>query len=305
MADARRRHDPVPCPDPLHAGSKVKSVDTRRASSGLRRDYLCRPTVGKRHKFTALIEVDDEPVPLYVPPPKCPVHGAQGRRVRNGTYGTPGEPTRRQRYRCWPDKPDPDFPKGFHNFTPPLAREHVPTGESHCQACEELRNVHHGEQVAARAQSWNLRVVAEGLEKLASSAETYSSVGRWAWEATGRSRTRPAKLSDAEREGRAKVARVATGSPGGGGRRQAPAGQAEGAVAGPAAVRVGDAASPAGGLRPRAARPAHAVGTQRGGAQPAGTSRPTGWRCTRRCCGSRCTSSCWLPRPPSTLAARR
>jgi hypothetical protein len=51
-----------------------------------------------------------------------------------------------------------------------------------------------------------VRVVAEGLEKLASGAETYSSVGRWAWEATGRSRTRPAKLSDAEREGRAKVA---------------------------------------------------------------------------------------------------
>jgi hypothetical protein len=136
LADGRRRHDAVPCPDPLHAASKVKSVDTRHASSGLRRDYLCRPTVGKRHKFTALIEVEDEPVPLYVPPPKCPVHGAQGRRVRNGTYGTPGEPMRRQRYRCWPDKPDPDFPKGFHNFTPPLAREHVHTGESHCQACE-------------------------------------------------------------------------------------------------------------------------------------------------------------------------
>jgi hypothetical protein len=49
VADGRRRHDPVPCPDPLHAGSKVKSVGTRRAASGLRRDYLCRPTVGKRH----------------------------------------------------------------------------------------------------------------------------------------------------------------------------------------------------------------------------------------------------------------
>ncbi|WP_194290597.1 hypothetical protein [Modestobacter roseus] len=145
-------------------------------------------------------------MPLYAPAPKCPVHGTQGRRVRNGIYRRPGQPVPRQRYRCWPDKPDPDFPKGFHNFTPPLAREHVHTGENHCEACEERRNVHHGDQVVARRQSWNLRVVAEGLEKLASGAETYSSVGRWAWETTGRVRTRPAKLSDAERERRAKVA---------------------------------------------------------------------------------------------------
>lgn len=194
------------CPNPLHEGSKVKGAGTREAASGLRRDYVCKPNGGKAHKFAVLIEVGDVPVPLYSPPPKCPVHGTASRRVRNGRYGKPGEAQRRQRYRCWPFEPDPAYPKGHHDYTPELAREHVHDGAHHCEACEELRGVHRGEQAVARAQSWNLRIVAEGLDKLASGVETYSSVGRWAWEATGRDRTRPAKLSDAERDRRAKVA---------------------------------------------------------------------------------------------------
>jgi hypothetical protein len=202
------RLDPMACPNPFHAGSKVKGNGTRQVTSGLRRDYRCTPNGDKPHNFAVVIGVEDEdePVPVYLPAPPCPVHGKAARRARNGTYQRPGQPVRRQRYRCWPHTPDPDFPKGFHNYTPPLPREHVHTGESHCQECEERRNVHHGDQTVARRQSWNLRVVAEGLEKLASGADTYSSVGRWAWQATGRSRSRPAKLSEAERERRAKAA---------------------------------------------------------------------------------------------------
>lgn len=198
--------DPMVCPNPLHEGSKVTGNGTRRAASGLRRDYRCVPAGAVPHGFAVVIEVEDQPVPLYAPPPACPVHGRRAVRIRNGTYGKPGEAVRRQRYRCYPSTPDPDYPKGRHNFTPPLPREHVHTGESHCGACEEMRGAHHGDQVVARAQSWNLRVVAEGLEKLASGADTYSSVGSWAWASTGRSRTRPAKLSDAERERREQVA---------------------------------------------------------------------------------------------------
>ena len=199
--------DPMPCPNPLHAGSKVKGNGTRQAATGLRRDYRCTPTGDRPHGFTVVIEVEDEPVPLYTPPPPCPVHGRDATRVRNGRYGKRGEPVRRQRYRCRPRTPDLDYPKGYHDFTPPLAREHVHTGQSHCETCEEVRGVHHGDQVVARTQTWGLRVVAEGLERLASGVETYSSVGRWAWETTGRDRTRPAKLSDAERKRRAKVAK--------------------------------------------------------------------------------------------------
>ncbi len=209
MAGRRRIHDVVPCPDPLHVGSHVKSTGSRQTGSGLRRDYVCTPKVGTRHKFTVAIEDDaegaEQPVPLFTPPPQCPVHGRKGTRVRNGTYGMPGGEGRRQRYRCRPDPPDPDYENGYHDFTPPLPREHVHTGKTHCEACEEIRGVHHGDQAVARTQTWNLRVVAEGLERLASGAETYSSVGRWAWDTTHRNRTRPAKLSEAERDRRAKL----------------------------------------------------------------------------------------------------
>jgi hypothetical protein len=89
VAGRKRQHDAVPCPNPLHEGSKVKSAGTRRAASGLRRDYVCRPTVGKIHKFAVVIEVEDQPVPLYAPPPACPVHGKHAVRIpRHGHLGT-------------------------------------------------------------------------------------------------------------------------------------------------------------------------------------------------------------------------
>lgn len=95
-----------------------------------------------------------------------PADGKNAVRTHNGTYGKPGEVIGRQRY-----------PNGRHNFASPLPREHVDTGEGHCGACEQMRCVQHGDQVVARAQSWNPRVVAEGLEKLASGPDTSSSVG--------------------------------------------------------------------------------------------------------------------------------
>jgi hypothetical protein len=106
--------------NPFHAGSKVKGNGTRRVASGLRRDYRCTPNGDKPHGFAVVIGVEDEdePVPVYLPPPPCPVHGKAARRARNGTYQRPGQPVRRQRYRCWPHTPDPDFPDGFHKFTP-------------------------------------------------------------------------------------------------------------------------------------------------------------------------------------------
>lgn len=209
----KRRRDPMVYPNPFHAGSHVKGNGTYRSSSGLRWNYRCTPNGDRPYDFAVVIAVEDKPVPVYLPPPPCPLHGRDGRRARNGTYGKPGETVRRQRYRCWPMTPDPNFPRGFHNYTPAQAREHVHSGENHCHECEERRNVHRGDQVVARTQSWNLRAVAEGLEQLTSGAETYSSVDRWAWQATGRVRSRPAKLSDAERERRAKQAAWRQGGP--------------------------------------------------------------------------------------------
>lgn len=198
--------DPMACPNPLHAGSHVKGNGTRMTRSGLRRDYRCSPVGGAAHGFAVMVETDDDiPVPLYSPPPRCPVHGTAARRVRNGKYGPAGEALRRQRYRCYPHHPGEDYPRGYHDFTPPLVREHVHLGVGHCEECEEHRGVHRGEQIVARGQTWNLRVVAEGLARLASGVETYSSVGRWAWDMTSRKRTRPSRLSDAERDRRKKV----------------------------------------------------------------------------------------------------
>lgn len=56
------------------------------------------------------------------------MHGKAARRARNGTYQRPGQPVRRQRYRCWPHTPDPDFPKGFlvqHVTARPAVAAHV------------------------------------------------------------------------------------------------------------------------------------------------------------------------------------
>lgn len=86
--------DPMMCPNPFHAGSKVKGNGTYRAASGLRRNYRCTPNGDKPHDFAVVIAVEDEdaPVPAYLPPPPCPVQGKAARRARNGTYQRPGQP---------------------------------------------------------------------------------------------------------------------------------------------------------------------------------------------------------------------
>lgn len=202
----RPRLPHVACPNAAHKGSRVKADGTRKTKSGRRRDYRCYPVGGVRHKFAVIIDVPDRLVASYSTPPLCPEHGARGNVWRDGTYGPKKERVRRQRYRCAPSDPADKarYAKGVHYFTPPRAREHVHFGTDHCAECEEFRGVHRGEQVVARRQSWNLRVVAEGLARL-SAGESYSSVGRWAWESTGRDRTKPAKLSDAEKKRRKDV----------------------------------------------------------------------------------------------------
>lgn len=204
MAGRRRRYEAVPCPNPLHAGSHVKAKGSRTTSSGLRRDYLCTPDGGRPHKFAVTVDSEEEVQPVYSPPPACPVHGTAAKRTRHGTYRSADGATHRQRYRCEPYQPDSNYPRGYHTFTPRLPRDHVHDA-ARCAVCEQRQSAHSGGQAVSRRQSWPLRIVAEALTKLSSEEETYSSVSRWAWRATGRSRTRPAKLSDAERERRKQV----------------------------------------------------------------------------------------------------
>lgn len=113
--------------------------------------------------------------------------------MRNGTYGL-ATPKPRQRYRCSPS----DGSKS-HSFTPPLPRDHVHSGEEHCDHCDELRGIHRGEPAVARRHSWSTRVVARGLEQLAGGA-TYADVSRWAIRVTGtqRSRMSPRRPKDAK-----------------------------------------------------------------------------------------------------------
>ena len=167
----------VACTNAKHRGSRVKAAGTRDSKSGRRRDYRCYPAGGKPHKFAVIIDVPDRIAPSYSTPPECLTHGANGTVVRDGTYGPKGESLRRQRYRCTPHEPaeKAKYPKGVHYFTPPRAREHVHFGVDHCAECEEFRGVHRGEQVVARRQSWNLRVVAEGLSRL-SAGESWLSL---------------------------------------------------------------------------------------------------------------------------------
>lgn len=204
MAGRPRKHPQVPCPNPLHAGSHVKANGSRRTKSGLRRDYLCSPAGERPHKFTLLVDGEEDGLPVYSPPPPCPVHGTASKRTRKGTYQSADGATHRQRYLCVPFETDPAYPRGYHTFTPKLPREHVHEG-ARCAACEQRRSAHSGGQAVSRRQSWPLRIVAEALERLANGSETYSSVSRWAWRATRRSRTRPAKLSDEEKQRRAQV----------------------------------------------------------------------------------------------------
>jgi len=196
----------VECPVPQHAGSRVKGNGTREASGVKRRDYKCFPAGYDAHNFVVIVGEPATPLPVKTSTPECALHGKLATVSRKGTYGHPGEELRRQKYKCVPDDPDQraKYKHGFHVFTPKLAREHVHFGDVHCDDCGELRGVHRGDQIAGRASTWPLRTVAEGLSRL-SAGESYGRVGIWAWESTGRDRTRPAKLSDAEKERRAKV----------------------------------------------------------------------------------------------------
>lgn len=109
--------------------------------------------------------------------PSCPEHSG-GHVVRNGIYGKTTERPR-QIYRCTTADGSPR-----HQFTPVLARDYVHEGTDQCDACDELRGVHHGDRTAAHGHSWNARLVARGLERLAL-GESYAAVGRWARQVSG------------------------------------------------------------------------------------------------------------------------
>lgn len=199
-----RSTPPMECPTPTHRGSIVVAYGQKESGGVKRRTYRCTPRGADQHYFNVIVEVDTEiVVPAYSPPPPCPEHDSHVLKVvRDGTYGKSGH--KRQRYRCYPAVADPRYPNGWHRFTPARPRDHVHFGEGHCEHCEEVRGVHRGEQTVARRQSWSVHLVAEALVKLAE-GQSYSKVGKWAWERSGRTRTRPAKLSDAEKERRRKV----------------------------------------------------------------------------------------------------
>lgn len=197
------------CPNPLHRNSDVVARGSRTLPSGKRLYYTCRPADRTPHTFTVLDTATTVVGPSYSPPPTCLLHPG-GHVVRNGTYARIDPDTKqrvgvpRQRYRCYPPQPPVEGKRVWHDFTPKLARDHVHAGTTHCEHCDELRGVHRGDQTVARRHSWPLRIVAEGLARLAS-GETYSEVGAWAWRVTGRVRTRPAALPQAERDRRQAV----------------------------------------------------------------------------------------------------
>jgi hypothetical protein len=161
-----------------HHGSAVIAYGSRSSKSGLVRRFLCTPSLGVPHTFSVTVEK----VGTDAPPPPCEVH-LGSKVVRNGSYGV-AMPKLRQRYKCSPA----DGSKS-HTFTPPLPRDHVHSGEEHCEHCDELRGIHRGETAVARRHSWSTRVVARGLEQLAGGA-TYADVSRWAIRVTGTQRTR-------------------------------------------------------------------------------------------------------------------
>ena len=176
------------CPD--HPGSSVKAFGTRTLASGVvTRRYQCTPVIGKRHWFSTRL-TPDQRIAAWSPPPPCPEH-AGSKVVRNGTYGK-STPKPRQRYRCTPA----DGSKS-HSFTPALPRDHVHENEEHCDHCEELRGIHHGETAVARRHTWSTRLVVRGLERLAAGA-SYAEVGRWAKRVAGVERTRATGGSEDE-----------------------------------------------------------------------------------------------------------
>lgn len=102
---------------------------------------------------------------------------------RIGTYGT--DDNKKQRYRCTPKTGK------RHDFTPELPRTFVHVGTEHCDHCEELRGVHHGDKSAARHTSWTGEQVFDVLADVAKGA-SYGKASRDARERAGRT-TRRAK----------------------------------------------------------------------------------------------------------------
>ena len=198
----------VECPEGRHRGARVVANGTYTGPDGaLRRKYRCTPRGHDAHSFTVIVGEASRPLPPPSAAPECPTHGTDCTITRYGRSGHQGEATKRQRYKCVPNTQEAKaaYARGLHVFTPKLAREHVHFGAVHCDECGEPTGLHRGSPVASRTTTWALPVVAEGLARL-SAGESYGKVGQWAWEKTGRDRTRPAKLSDAERERRRKLA---------------------------------------------------------------------------------------------------
>lgn len=161
--------------------------------SGRTQRFRCEPRDDEdaTHTFTVKIRTPPEVLASFgVAPPACPEH-VGSTVVRFGTYGkTTGKP--RQRYRCTPA--DGSKP---HTFTPPLPREHVHHGEEQCDHCDELRGLHHGEASVARTHSWNARIVARSLERLAM-GQSYAETSRWALRASGTEDRRGRVSADGE-----------------------------------------------------------------------------------------------------------
>lgn len=203
-----RRLPAVPCPNPLHAGSRVASEGTRRTGAGTQRRFRCRPVGRPSHTFSMLVETDGRMRPLWSSPPPCLNPEHQNSRVsRYGTYGKRTDKPR-QRYRCVYGQDD-DGNELWHTFTPPLPREHVHAASGACAKCEELRGVHHGDAAVARRHAWSARVVARGLDQLSTGA-SYADVSRWALRvAGGGARGRSNRPKDPQRTRPLRFARAA------------------------------------------------------------------------------------------------
>jgi len=166
-----------------HPGSHVIARGSYQTKRGESRRFHCTPALGEPHTFTVLVPAPGRALAAqWSPPPPCQSHPGS-RVVRNGTYGKK-TPKPRQGYKCFPA--DGSKP---HKFTPPLPRDHVHDNTDHCDHCDELRGIHRGETAVARRHSWSTRIVARGLDMLASGA-SYGEVSRWALRATGTTRTR-------------------------------------------------------------------------------------------------------------------
>ncbi len=169
---------------PKHPEVRATANGTYRVKGQQRRRFICEPSDASRHVFSVVVRRDASTavLPTWTPPPPCPTHPSSDV-VRHGRYGK-HTAKRRQRYLCRPLDGSP-----AHTFTPPLPRDHVPSGHEQCEVCEELVGTHHGQAAVARRHTWSARLVAHGLDKL-SSGDTYANVSNWAIRAAGVTRSR-------------------------------------------------------------------------------------------------------------------